>query len=248
MRVYVIIPNLVFHDWSRRVGALHFSIYHGFGDYRTLVEWVPRPGVNEKGEHCAIGRPPDWRWPAVTNVNRESLHVTRSGRFLPPVFGSSFDFLIVSQEVQKSLARLPHVGFSRVVFEQLVDLSMPPLGDFSWFERPDIDTFEADPDNLLRSLPHDPAFEPRVAGYRQLLPALFDDLAPRYNDVETRPVEFGSYAHATSPKQVRLSREMLKEYPIVLSERYLFREDAFALLAPFLDLDYYSIAVLTVRK
>jgi len=39
---------------------------------------------------------------------------------------------------------------------------------------------------------------------------------------------------------------MLKEYPIIQMPQFLFRDDAFAKLAPFLDLDYYAIAVLSI--
>ncbi len=247
MRIYAVVANSFFFDWCKRVGALHQSVYHGVAEYRTWVEWVS--SNNDPGEQWKIDHKDGWRWrwPAVTNQNREPLHITRSGRCVPAVFGKSHKSMIVSPEVREALAGLPNVGFNTVVLEQLVDLAMPRLGDFSWYDRPDLDQYEIDPDNLLRSLPHDPSFEPRVAGHRQLLPALFDDLAPRYTDVETRLMEFGSYAHVTRPKDIRLSVAMLKDYPIVLSECFLFREDAFALIAPFLDLDYYAIAVISVR-
>lgn len=55
----------------------------------------------------------------------------RSGRFVPDVFGSSFTLLVVSPKVREALSSLPNIGFNEVVFEQLVDLPMPRLGDFS---------------------------------------------------------------------------------------------------------------------
>lgn len=243
--IFAVTSNASLHSRSCRVGSLHQEVYHGAGEYRTLVEWEPISGVNDQGENCVITRPPDWRWPAVTNPNREPLHVTRNGRFIPSVFGELESELIVSPEVQIAMKHLENIAFNTVVFEHLVDLAMPALGDFSWYKRRDLERFDFLPRNLIRSLPHDPSFESKVSGFRFLLPALFEDLAEEYSDIETWKVNFGTY-HSTvmDPEEVRFSRRMFKTYPIIHSDCLLFRGDAFAAIAPFLDLDYFAIAVI----
>lgn len=248
MRAYVVERFNVFHDWSKRVGPLHKTVFHGVGYYPTLAAWKSVPGVNETGERIVTTRPPDWRWPAVTNGNRDPLHIARSGCFVPPVFGSSFVFIVVSPEVREALSTLPKIAFNSVVLEQLVDLPMPKLGDFSWFQRKDLEQYENDPDNLLKSLPHDPKYEQKVSEYCQLLPANLQDVVNKYADVISMPVDFGSYAYRSRPTEVPVSQALLKEYPIVQTPHLVFREDAFARIAPFLDLDYYAIAVLTLGE
>ena len=73
MRAYVVERSYAFHGWSKRICPLHHTVFGGIGDYRSLVEWEPQSGFNEKGEPCAITRPPAWSWPAVTNANRCTL-------------------------------------------------------------------------------------------------------------------------------------------------------------------------------
>jgi hypothetical protein len=246
MRIYVVEQDAPFHDWSKRAGALHWDVFHGLGDYPTLLQWIPKSAVNERGERYLIGFPPDWAWPGVTNQNREPLHIRRSGRFVPAVFSPSFTELIVSPRVREVLQKLPHVGFNEPVFEQLVDLPLPELGDFSWFERRDLRKYDGLTNKYLASLPHVAEFEKAVAGYTQLLPANSNDIASEYHDTRSVPVNFGSYHYLTSPREVPVSCEMLKDYPIVQTPHFLFREDAFAKIAPFLNLDFYAIAVLTI--
>ena len=69
--------------------------------------------------------------------------------------------------------------------------------------------------------------------------------------------DFGSYAHVTITgtsanlkefRKVPVSQKMLEKYPIVQTPHFLFREEAFAAIAPFLNLDYYRIAVMDFSK
>ena len=163
MRIYVIERNFGAYDWCKRVGALHDLVFHGIGEYRSLAEWKPYPIINEEGERSVAVRPPEWRWPGTTNTNREPLHVARSGEFVPDVFGSMFTFFVVSAKVREALSSFPNVAFNRVIFEHLVDLPMPSLGDFSWIERDDLDRYKSVPKNLIRTLPHVAKFEKVVA-------------------------------------------------------------------------------------
>ena len=153
MRVYVVESHSSFHDRGKRVCDLHETVFHGIGYYPTLEAWVPRGGVNEKGEGVVITRPLDWRWPGVTNQNRELLHITRSGRFVPPVFSFLFTEFVVSPEVRKALSSLPNVGFNQVVFEQLVYMPMPKLVALSWYEGGDSDEYDARAEQPRRALP-----------------------------------------------------------------------------------------------
>lgn len=248
-----------FTGWNDRVDGYHAAVYHGAGEYPKLKAWEPKTAFDKDGEQMLITRPPDWRWPAVTNENRDLLHITRSGRFVPALFSGSIlaNTLVLSPEIQKRLSSRKNVVFNDVVFEQLVDLAMPPLGDASWYYTKAAEKYGLDPDEYLRSLPHVPQFEKRVKGYRQLLPANFDDIAKSYSDIKLVTPEFGSYKHVTSigtgahlkeHRQIRVSEKMLEKYPIVQNPHWLFREDAFERIAPFLDLDYYAIAVLAFDK
>lgn len=231
MRVFAVSRLISMHDWSNRVGPLHTDVFHG--------------------ESYFTNKRRGWKPPAASNDNREPLHIRRSGRFVPHVFsGYSFD-LVISPKVRQALSSVPHIEFNEVVFEHLVDVAMPELGDFSWFDRDDIYDYNALPKEYLNAQPDVPGFHKAIGPYYQLLVPQILDVEEQYDDIETVPVNFGTYTHMMRPKEIKVSVNLLRTCPIILSKGHrgyclLFRQDAFALIAPFLDLDYFAIAVLTV--
>lgn len=252
MQIYLVQEHSFFFNLCKRTSSLHDTVFHGIGYYPTYEVWERASGI--EGKRCTVKDIPDRDWrPAVTNKTRESLHIARSGRFLPPMFATSLlaRTLVISPELQKVLSPLRNIAFNDVVFEHLVNLPMPKLGDFSWYDRDDIDKYDDHPGIYLWSLPHVSEFEKDVEGYRQLLPANFYNIEEEFEDIEYFTPDFGSYAHVTSfgtladssdNREVPVSKKMMEKYPIVQTPRFIFREDAFEMIAPFLDLDYYAIA------
>jgi hypothetical protein len=201
MRVYVVEQQTFFFERCKRVCDLHDTVFHGIGYYPTQEAWKHSSEI--KGKRCFVKDTPDLDWrQAVTNDNRELLYIARSGRFFPPVFSTSIlaSTIVLSPEVQKALSSLRNVAFNDVVFEHLVDLPMPKLGDFSWYKRDDIDKYDCHSDIFLWSLPHVPEFEKGVEGYRQLLPANFQNIAKDYTDFELVTPDF---AKMRSPRSLR---------------------------------------------
>lgn len=248
MLAYVVVPYVSIPEWSGRICALHQSVFQGINYYVPSQSLGDGSVASKYVESIDVMRQADWRRPGITNKSRDVRHVTRSGAFVPHIFGGLF--LFVSPEVRKALSSLANIGFNKAVFEHLVDLPMPKLGDFSWYDRDDTEKYDFLPDNYLGSLPHVPEFEKKTVGYCEVLPANFDEIADQYSDIKYMVPDFGSYpdvsdvgTHAYKGKEkLSVSKNMLAKYPIVRTNDFVFRDDAFLKIAPFLDLDYYAIA------
>ncbi|MFV0443413.1 MAG: hypothetical protein ACK5Q5_07565 [Planctomycetaceae bacterium] len=216
---------------SHRVSGYHSMVFHGDGYYLSRKSGPgPWPTV-----------------PAVNSENRELLHVIRSGRFVPPVFVAGA-MLVVCEAVKAKLTTLPNVDVAPVVFERLVDLPMPDIGDFSAEARNPI------AGEVLMAAPDVPELHETIGNYYQVLEFHSYSFKEQYPDYGPVMVNFGTYpgrpgVGKTSPGPVDASLKMLDEYPMVqLGTVHMLREDAFSLLAPFLNLDYFSIASLAIDQ
>lgn len=233
IRIYLVQRHEYFERWTHRNSVYHASVFNG------VIHHVGRDQ-------------PGWSPPATTNSNRQPAHISRSGRFVPPVFGDAIYDVIVSEAVRQRLAKLANVEFNPVVFERLVDVPMPALGDFTWADQerdhsaPDYETRQLNPDYEFTALPDVPEFHRSIGKYYSLVvPALYE-VEDHYSDIMEVMPDWGSYHDAREPEPVKLSEKLLSQSPIILSDTFAFREDAFALIAPYLDLDYYAIAVVHV--
>jgi hypothetical protein len=238
MFVYFVKRAPIAEALNHRVSGYHSTVFHGWGDFPGRREWGRGGGMP----------------PSVTNTNREPLHVSRSGTFVPPVF-CGMGVLVVSATVRERLQTLPNVEFVPVVFEHLVELAMPALGDFSLSYQRDPQTMEwRSSEAALLAAPDVPTLHDTIGPYYHLLGLQTWDVKDEYPDYGPLNVNFGTYpgfvpAGTTSPGPVDCSLQMLEQYPVVrCGNGQMLREDAFALLAPFLNLDFFSIACHIVDK
>ncbi len=226
MRMYFVDRKIISYSSSKRASVLHMRVFHGRSSY-------PDERVTQ-----------DWRPPALTNRNRNPVHISRSGRYVPPIFGDRSYELIVNETIKERLSRLPNVEFVEVVFERLIDWSMPALGDFSEFDTdPPRDVVKESEQKLLTA-PDVPEFHRTIGRYYSLLGANLHDMKGMYDDIQEIQVNFGSYVPPTMSMEPIVSARALNDYPFLWGNVHIFREDAFEIIAPYLDLDYYGIAFL----
>lgn len=220
MQIYFIESKGVIHTQYWRTCAYHSSIFHGIASQPETLDQMLLP-------------------PSLTNQNREPYRIRRSGRFVPRIWMASSS-LIVADSVKQQLARLLNMDFLPVIFERLVDVPMPALGDFSWYERITYPP-EPEPDYELKTSPDVPAFHQTIGRFWEVLSANLYELDSRPNDAKPVEVDFGSYAVKPN-ENVLVSLSLLQKYPVVWSGITQVREDVFAIIAPFLDIDYFNIA------
>ena len=215
-----------------RVGVFHELVHRGVSYYVDNTPVDPE-SPEFKARRTSSGRP--------TSKRRDLVHVIRSGAYVPDMFWLDGSDFAVSPRVQKRLAKCKGcVDYKDVVFEKLVDLPMPALGDFSWYDGGEHFAFES-LDEYLKSLPHVPEYEARFRGYRQLDARWDRDIAKEFDDLRPVRVQLRSYWYEATPQTIVVSSAALREYPVIASGELLFREDAFAAIAPFLDLEYYIV-------
>lgn len=237
MYVYLLSRATPMHNRSWRVGPLHQTVYNGESYY---LDNSPADEEEIKRRRSSSGRP--------TSKRRDLAHIIRSGAFVPDVFWVIGEELVVSPRVQRRLAKCRGcIDYKEVVFEKLVDVPMPALGDFSWLESKEWYRFGS-LEESFKSLPHVPRFESRFRGYRHLDARFGRDVANEFNDLRPYRVWLRSYCDWMQPTTVRLSDAALREYPVIADNELVFREDAFAQIAPFLDLDHFLIDRLEVTS
>lgn len=220
--VYFLTEARSVSHFTFRTSKLHKYIYHGVRNYA---------GMHEEG----------WERPYATNSNRQLVHIQRSRAFIPEVFSPWANELIVSRRVADKLQKFEALRFNDVVFEHLVDLPMPPLG--------------TDP---LPSVTHEKAFyevlhklehvgDPLDTEYLQvLMPAMANGHS--YEDEKPVKPDYGYY-HASTTR-VSFSKSMAQEVGLYYanSGHFVFSEDCFSVLAPFLNLDYYAVAAFSLEQ
>ena len=224
MKAYAIRSAISGWNVGWRVGLFHGEVFHGHTDAGPVVSAAGTA-------HAELG---EYRL----------YHISRSGRFVPDVF-SGIGYFIVSPRVQQALKGVPKLHFLPVVFEHLVDLPMPRLGDFSWRKSPAADRYDYSGIDMIRDMPHQPQFEKAVQGYRRLY---VRDIVERYADkrtVRVSPYKYDEY-YPHPPREITVSRTMLSEFHAIPCENAIsvYSEAVFKRIAPFLDLDYYAIDVL----
>ena len=216
----------------KRTGGAHQGVYHGCGMY--LGE------STEKIDSTA------WQRPALSNTNRERLHVSRSGRFVPAVWCPNQFELVVCTPVKDQLFELQGIEFQPVVFEKLVDWPLPPTGDTS--EDSDGLYCNADMKRKIASLPDCADFHHDVGEYFKLLMPRYCEVSDTINDEILIDLQFGRYNTLYSPT-VPLSVTLLERHAMYQVEgTFCLTERAFELLAPSLDLDYFLVEFLSLMR
>lgn len=219
MQLYVVGRANPAYARNWRVSRFHAYVYHGRPASRRSIEQPT---------------------PVITNTVRESLVVERSGRFVPPVALYSND-LVVHAPLMDELRRLQNTEFLPVQFQKLVDLAMPPLGDFSAVGSFD----EAGDYRHLDLLPDVPEFHRIDGQFFHVLCANIHDVIEEYDDIVDLTPDFGNYTGCRK-RTLKVSKKFSEQYPFVYSGPLVIREDAFKVLASSLDLDYFAVAVVDV--
>lgn len=210
-----------------RVGELHEGVFHG-SIYH--IDEPPTKGDAYVDEQGRIARAP--------------FHATRSGAFVPDVFCGGLR-LVVSPRVQAALAPLPGVQFEPVVFEHVVDLPMPALGDMSWYESPMFLKYDGDPVSWMRTMPHSPRLAEKLEGYKRLNPVMYSYRKELDRPADTAMVRLcpskfdqhdDSYLCEISPTMIRKLNVLYYDGSLLV-----FSKPAFKAIAPYLDLEYYAI-------
>ncbi len=220
MEVYFLREHSSNHTVSFRTCPYHDAVFHGV--------------CTERGSSFPPTPPP-----ALNNSSREQLHVRRSGRFVPKIW-MSLAALVVSDEIKQSLSRLAGTEFLPVVFERLVDVPMPSLGDFSWYQRI---TYPPGPEPAyeLETLPDIPEFHQNIGPYWEVLASNIYIPKRRPADAQRLELNFGSFS-TTTVEPVLVSPSALAKHPFVWGDILQLRKDAFEIIAPYIELDYLDVA------
>lgn len=214
----------------KRTGRAHQGVYHGCGKYL--------------GESWEKKRTGEWQRPALSNSNRERLHVSRSGQFVPQVWCPTAFDMVVSAKVKKQLLELQGIEFQPVVFEKLVDLPLPPIADFS--EDPDGLYCMNNTEEKIASLPDIPRYHVDIGEYSKLLMPQYYDVRASIEDERPVDLQFGRY-HTHYSTTTPLSLALLGRHAMYqVGNLFCLTEQAFEVLAPSLDLEYFLIDFLNL--
>ncbi|HVC95122.1 MAG TPA: hypothetical protein VND64_15605 [Pirellulales bacterium] len=212
------------------------------------VEW--RDGARSSWPTASLGRAGD-TVPIELAVN---LHRLRD--VIEPGLN-----LVVSQRVREALASFPNIEFVRVKFGKLIRYPYSE-GDLSFYETrladasaefgailDDADRVDAimeDPEELYELLPDHPDARGIVAPYYEMRTSRVQDV--KFDFVPLKVVELAPVpGWPGSPNTEVLSLSLLRSYPIIRSPLgIVFSDDAFSVISPFLDRDYFSVATVEV--
>lgn len=210
---------------TKRVTDVHRMVYHGVNNWR-------------------IGAVPlRWSRPALSNSNREYMHIMRSGSYVPPVFCPNPGELVISEAVADKCRQLRGIELQPVVFEHLVELPMPSIGDLS---QSDFLTANQMAD-AIRSRPNEERFHETIGQYYYVLAPHFAEVAHEVSDTIEVNTEFGRFFTWRHPK-LQFSASLSNEHSVYkVSGQLVLTEEAFDALAMFLDWDFFLIDFFSLR-
>lgn len=218
MYIYIVTRAIPKYIANWRVSAAHSEIYHG---------------------HCVKDRDLG-HYPRLTNSDRRPLRIMRSIGVVPRVQLPARQ-LIVDARLMSELSQIDGMQFLPVKFDRLVDLALPAIGDFSKMGAFVDASIAGDVGLMYRSVPDLPVYYQSIGPFYQVLCAGLYDLKGEYNDFLQVDPDWGSYV-GNSPSPCDVSVAMSKQYPIVTAGPLIIREDAFKVIAPHLNLDYFAVA------
>jgi|GEM_PF-2893851 len=214
MRFYVISPVSNFID-NRRIKTFHADMFHGLAE-RDGKEF-----------------PHDTRVYANTE-SPSSLLISRTGCNVPDISLPGSD-LVVSERYASRLEGLPHIRLMPVVFKRLVNVAYEK-GDMTWTEK----WGNVDPYVLLRTLPDVPRFHREMGKYYEVQAWRWRDVLEYYPTAENTRIEEGT-PPMEKTDNIRLSAQMLEDYPILCFGDVIVSESVFQILDAGLDRDFFII-------
>ncbi len=218
-------------DMSCRVSALHKEVFHGQGNY-------PMSSTSEE-EFKPV--------PAASNDYREPLHITRSGRFVPPIFMAGRS-LVVNETIFNELKKISGIVAEQVVFEKLVDLPMPALGDMSYYDRDLRYKEDPHPRHEYEYLEDNQHFQESIGAYYSILSGIPRDLDDKEYEWKTVNPTFSKYLRPSRYGTQKICHKVIEQFPVYRSGFLFVRQDVFQIIAPYLNLDYFAIDVIDYDK
>jgi len=162
---------------------------------------------------------------------------------VPDVWSPSSVDLVVSEPIANRLSEIPGVRFQDVCFLKVVDLPMPALGDSISWDRPG----PIDPDRNFEDLADNAELRMQMGIFKAIACPVVYLIRKQLADKQRIKPNFGTYAgaqfvSARFSRTIIFSRALLGRFPIVWDSVFIIREDAFSIIAPHLNLDYFHLA------
>ncbi len=200
---------------NERIKSFHYDMFHGLAE-REGKESPHDPVV----------------WADVESAS--PLIISRTIHRIPPICQPS-NHLVVSEAVANQLKTFHSLRIAPVLFKRLVDVDYVKE-DMDWGER----WGWGDPCDLLRTLPDNPEFHGRIGRYFEIRTWAWKDVIDNYPSAKEITI-----VERTPPMEeesvIRLCPQMLQDYPILAYGVKLLSEQAFAVLDPNLDRDFFLV-------
>jgi hypothetical protein len=195
------------------VKSFHANMFHGLAE-RGGKEWPHDPKV----------------W--ASSAPSSPLLISRTFRNVPEVFRPS-RHLVVSERLAAALRQFTNIRLAPVIFKRLVDVDYRK-GDMSWAQI----WGNVDPCELLKTLPDVRDFHRQIGAYFEVQAYRWRDFIDQYPSATEITIEEG-----TPPFQkanvLRVSVEMLNDYPIFWWGSIFVNQDVFKILQSSLDRDFF---------
>jgi hypothetical protein len=167
----------------------------------------------------------------------DPLLISRTIRGVPEISQPSGD-LVVSQRLAEKLRRFRNIRLAPVQFKRLVDVNYQK-GDDSWFDEWGELGSKA-PEEILRTQPDVPEFHDRIGAFFEVQTYRLNDIVNRYPSAKEITIETGTPPlHNT--EVIRLSPELLTDYPMVWWSDIIVNPEVFDILDPHLDRDFFVV-------
>jgi hypothetical protein len=210
---------------NKRISIHHRRVYHGIGKF-----------VNKINGHSR-------RYPSLTNENRDRIHLSRSGMFVPQLFCPMSAVLVVSAELKKRLEHLPGIAFLPVVFEHLVELELPMPGESTVEDLDSTYDFQA----MIQCLPDIGGFHMKVGEFFYVLTPEYSELPVPPDDAAEVQLSYGRF-FTSRLATVPLSLSLLKQHSIYrVFNDFLLTEEAFELIATSIDPNYFCVDAISLH-
>jgi hypothetical protein len=197
-----------------RIKAFHAGMFHGLA---KRDKFYPNDTT-------------EW---ADSNAAATPLSIYRTVHGIPPICKPS-THLIVNEALANKLLGVPNIQVARVTFARLADIFWQK-GDDSWFDK----WGETDSFTLLTKQPNVPSIRAPL-DFFEIRTYRLNDILPHFTSAKEIAIE-----HGTPPLHegisIRLSSQMLTEYPMLWWYGVIVNAEVFQILGPQLDQDFFVV-------
>lgn len=202
------------------ISSIHSTFFHGYGS---------RSGKKYPAGECAYS----------TNDVRDSLHIVRSGKVIPPITSPAAS-LVFTAAVVEAVQEVPHCEFLETTLAKVVGKWISK-GDMSFYKKALTRKWAEDEDGYLDHLPSAEELLLRAPTMMEFIVPKLIDVAREFSDLKTIRFYLGEHPYGDE-KDFALSRSLMEKYPVVrLASVSLFRSDIFQRIAHFINCDFYNV-------